>query len=546
MTQQPDPVSLKILWDRLLAITDEAAATLTRTSFSTLVRESNDFACVLLDREGNSLAQNQVSIPSFIGTLPITVRHFLRRFPPETLIPGDVLVTNDPWLATGHLPDVSVMLPIFRYGRLIALAASVAHVPDIGGRIRSADAREIYEEGLRIPMTKLFSGGERNELLFEIVRNNVRVPDQVVGDILAQVAANELAAKRLVSLMNEQGLDDLTDLAWTIQRQSEQAMRRAIRALPDGDYRSEATPDGFDERLRIAMQLRVAGDEIVVDYAGSSPQIAHALNTVANYTFAYTAYAIKCVVSPGIPNNEGSFRPIRVVAPEGSLLNPRYPAAVGGRALIGHFLPAAVFSALAPVIPDAVQAPSGSPLWCLTVAGQHRGTRFAGAYFLNGGQGASARQDGISALSFPSNVANTPIEVMEAQAPLVIEQKALRPDSGGPGRQRGGLGQTLGVRFTGDEPTTVALLADRLHSPAAGLLGGGDGAAGSVLLNGQPINPKRMLLVQPGDRLALNTPGGGGYGPVAERDADARAEDRRAGLVSDDGHPMDRENARFT
>lgn len=534
MTQQFDPVLLKILWDRLLAITDEAAATLIRTAFSTLVRESNDFACVLLDREGRSLAQNQLSIPSFIGTLPITVRHFLRRFPPDTLIPGDVLVTNDPWLATGHLPDVSIVLPVFHQGRLIAITASVAHVPDIGGRIRSADAREIYEEGLRIPMTKLFSGGERNDLLFELVRSNVRVPDQVVGDILAQVAANELAAKRLVALMAEQGLDDLTDLAETIQRQSEQAMRRAIRALPDGDYRSEAIPDGFDERLRIEMRLRVSGDEIVVDYEGSSPQIAHALNTVANYTFAYTAYAIKCVVSPSIPNNEGSFRPIRVVAPEGSLLNPRYPAAVGGRALIGHFLPAAVFRALAPVVPDAVQAPSGSPLWCLTVAGQHHGKRFAGAHFLNGGQGASARQDGISALSFPSNVANTPIEMMEAHAPLVIEQKSLRPNSGGPGRKRGGLGQTLAVRFVGDEPTTVALLADRLHEPAAGLLGGGDGATGSVLLNGAPINPKRMLIVQPGDRLVLATPGGGGFGPIEERSADTRAEDQRAGLVSDE------------
>jgi N-methylhydantoinase B len=533
MSEGFDPITLKILWNRLIAIADEAAATLVRTSFSTLVRESNDFACVLLDREGRSLAQNRASIPSFIGTLPITVRHFLARFPPETLAPGDVLITNDPWLATGHLPDISVALPIFREGRLVAIAASVAHSPDIGGRIRSPDARQVYEEGLQIPVTRLFEAGRPVELLFEILRQNVRVPDQVVGDLLAQVAGIELAARRLDRLMDEHGLADLTALAGAIQRQSERAMRAAIAALPDGDYHGEVCPDGFEAPLRIAMRLTVAGDSIHVDYAGSSPQVDHALNSVLNYTFAYTAYPIKCLTTPEVPNNEGSFRPITVTAPEGTILNPRFPAPVGGRALIGHFLSAVVLSALAPVAPRAVQAPSGSPLWCLNLMGvRPDGRGFAGAYFLNGGQGASLHRDGLACLSFPSNVSNTPIEVMEALAPVVVERKALRPDSGGPGRQRGGLGQDLEVRVTSDRPITAAFLADRLRNGAAGLLGGEPGARGRVLLNGEPINPKRQIVVGPGDRLLLSTPGGGGFGPPGERDPELLHRDVEDGLVS--------------
>lgn len=534
MANEFDPISLKILWNRLVAIVDQAAVTLVRTSFSTVVRESNDFACVLLDSNGRSLVQNSAAIPSFIGTLPITVRHFLKRFPPESLAPGDVLITNDPWLATGHLPDITVAKPIFHHGRLVAFAGSVAHSPDIGGRIRSPDARQVYEEGLRIPISKLFEAGDLNELLDDIIRTNVRVPDQVTGDLMAQVAANELAADRLVRLMDELGIDDLTDLAKVIHSQSEQAMRRAIKAIPDGDYTSEVRPDGFEDELRIAMRLTVAGEEIHVDYAGSSLQVDHALNTVLNYTYAYTAYPIKCITSPDIPNNEGSFNPITVTAPEGSLLNPRFPAAVGGRALIGHYLSAAVFQALATVVPGAVQAPTGSPLWCLTMTGQHRGKGFTGVYFLNGGQGASERKDGISCLSFPSNVSNTPVEVMETQSPILLEQKSLRNDSGGDGRHRGGLGQNLEVLITADASVTVAFLADRLRNPAAGLLGGGNGARGHVRLNGQPINPKRQIVVQPGDRLLLSTPGGGGFGSPVERDRERLRRDIENNLVSED------------
>ena len=506
-----DPITLRILWNRLIAIVDEAAATLRRTSFSTLVRESNDFACVLLDREGRSLVQNSAAIPSFIGTLPITVRHFLERFPADTLEPGDILTTNDPWLATGHLPDLTLAMPIFRDGEIVAIAASVAHLPDIGGRIRSADARTIFEEGLQVPPVKLFRAGEPDRLLFDLFRQNTRVPDQVVGDIMAQVAANERTARKLLLLMDELD-DDLEDLAATIHRQSEAVMRQRIAALPDGEYLGEVHPDGFEQPLRIKLAIRIDGDGISCDYSGTSEQVDIALNSVANYTYAYTAYPLKCLTSPEIPNNEGSFNPIAVSAPEGTILNPRYPAPVGGRAMIGHFLSAAVFQALAPIMPEASQAPSGSPLWCLNLAGEYQRRQFAVAYFLNGGQGASSNQDGISCLSFPSNVSNTPIEIMETLAPVRVERKQIRRQSGGAGAHTGGHGQDLAFRSVSDRPMTAAFLADRLREGPAGILGGESGSVGAVTVNGDGINPKRQYQLQPGDLLTLSTPGGGGFG----------------------------------
>jgi N-methylhydantoinase B len=293
-------------------------------------------------------------------------------------------------------------------------------------------------------------------------------------------------------------------------------MRQRIRAIPDGEYRGEVRPDGFEEQLRISLSVRVDGDRIHCDYAGTSEQVDIALNSVANYTFAYTAYPLKCLTSPEVPNNEGSFTPITVSAPEGTILNPRYPAPVGGRAMIGHFLSAAVFQALAPVMPDAVQAPSGSPLWCLNLAGEHRRRQFAVAYFLNGGQGASAGQDGIGCLSFPSNVSNTPVEVMETLAPIRVEAKRLRHSSGGIGARQGGDGQDLTIRSLAERPITAAFLADRLREGPAGLLGGAPGSTGSVTVNGVEINPKRQYQLQPGDLLTLSTPGGGGFGSPKE------------------------------
>ena len=533
MAYSYDPISLEILWSRLIAIVDETAATLVRTSFSTIVRESNDFACVLLDAEGNSLAQSTLSIPSFISTLPLTVKQLLKVYPADTLEPGDVMVTNDPWLGTGHLNDINMAMPIFHRGRLIGFAASVAHAPDIGGRLRSPDNRELFEEGIRIPVCKWMKAGKPNEDVWSFISHNVRVPDQVIGDLRAQLAANEMSSRRLIHLIEEQGIEDLGELARTIQSISERHMREAIRLIPDGVYRHEVWMDGYSEPLVIRLQLTVDGDRIVADYTGTSPQIDRALNVVPNYTFAYTAFPIKCVVSPDTPNNEGCFRPLTVTAPEGSLLNPRFPAAVGARASVGHYLPVAVFGALAEVLPNRVQAASGSPMWALHLAGEdeHK-RRFAGVFFFNGGQGASAAKDGISCLSFPSNLSNTPVEVIEHSFPIVLERKELAVDSGGAGQHRGGLGHTMAVRIESQKPLAAAFMSERIRFPAEGLFGGRHGSPGRVLLNGAPINPKESRLLHPGDLLEITTPGGGGFGDPRQRDREAVRADVESGVVS--------------
>jgi N-methylhydantoinase B len=528
-----DAVALEVLWNRLVSIVDETGATLQRTSFSTIVRESNDFACVILDPLGRSLAQSVSSVPSFTGTLPITLRHMIREYPAATLEPGDSLITNDPWMGTGHLPDLTIVTPVFLSGRLVAFVGSIAHSPDVGGSGLSGECREIYEEGLQIPVLKLCRRGELDQTLVRLLQANVRVPDQVLGDIHAQLAANTTGGEQVLALMGERGLDDLVALAEVIHARSEAAMRAAIAAIPDGEYRHVVMTDGFDAPIEIRCTVRVHGSDLAVDYAGTSPQVDRGINCVLNYTYAYSVFAVKCLTNPLIPNNEGGFRPITVTAPEGSILNPTYPAAVGSRAQLGHFLPAAIFGALAPVLPDRVAADSGSPLWGPVFSGTHRGRRFSDIYFFNGGQGARPTSDGIHCLSFPSNISNTPIEVFENNVPIRFEEKALLPDSGGAGRLRGGAGQRVVVTFLSETPTAVAMRMDRLVFPPQGYHGGQPGAPGLILLNEEtPLHPKRKVLLRAGDRIRFHTPGGGGLFPPETRDPERVRDDVRNGLVS--------------
>lgn len=529
-----DPIALEVLWKRLIALTDEAAGTLVRSSFCTIVRESNDYACVLMDARGRSVAQSTVSVPSFLGTLPITCKHFLRRFPPDSLQDGDVLLTNDPWLATGHLPDMTMITPIFYRGKLVAFTGCTAHSPDIGGRIRSGDAREVFEEGLRLPPHKFVAAGRLNALIVDVIRANVRVPDQVLGDLMAQVGTNEMAGRRLVALLDEYPGLEFAELAQIIQDKSEQAIRAAIRALPDGVYSDEFDVDGFDHPLTIRCAISVADDALTVDFSGSSTQVPQSINAVLNYTYAYTVYPIKCVLDPRVPNNEGCFNPIKVWAPEGTFLNPRAGAGVGGRALTGHYLHAAVFGALAKAVPERVQADSGAPLWFISPTGvNRRGERFAGTIFWNGGMGASASRDGLSATAYPGNVSNTPIEMIEHEFPLRFHEKALVVDTGGAGRHRGGHGQRIVWEVVNHEPITVSFLVERINHPARGRLDGRPGAPGAVLVNGRPLhNPKRIVVLQPGDVVTLQTPGGGGFGKPAERPSAEIEADLTAGELS--------------
>lgn len=504
-----DPIELEILWKRLISVVDEASAAFVRTCFSTLVRDGNDFAIVLTDVQGRSLAQSTMSLPGFIGCLPATVRHFLDKYPAATMNPGDVYITNDPWKGSGHIHDVTTVTPIFRDSRLVAFAAVVSHLPDIGGKLRSNSSREIYEEGLQIPLMKLLDAGVPNSVLIEMISQNIRVPDQGIGDIWAQVSACQLMSDRLQGLLETVNLETL---GAKVRLRSENAMRAAIRQIPDGVYTSTVHHDGFESAIIIQCKLTVQGDLIDIDYAGSSPQQPRAVNVVPIYAFAYTVYGLKALLCSDIPNNEGSFLPISTRAPLGSLFNPTYPAASGGRSAIGHLLPAAVFKALADVLPNKVWA-SGSPNSSMTMSGEYRGKRFAVVNFLNAGQGATARRPGFSALSFPGNLGNTPVEMMETLAPIRVIRREIRHGSGGRGLHDGGGGISFEYEILPDaSDVSASFLMTQLKSAPAGLAGGGAAKPGRLVLNGQEIDPTEPRVLKAGDRVLMETAGGGAYG----------------------------------
>lgn len=530
-----DPVILKMMWDRLIAVVDEADTALGRTAFSTVVREAHDYVTVLLDAEGRSIAQCTYSIPSFIGTLPITARHIMERIPPSTLQPGDVVITNDPWLGTGHLPDITMLTPIFYRGRLVAFAGNVAHMPDIGGRAFSADAREVFEEGLRLPPMFLYRGGKASADVMAIIRHNVRVPDQVMGDLEAGRSANDVMARRLEAFLDDYQLTDLGELAEEMFSRSEANMRTKIAALPDGEYSNSVLLDGFDEPLKINTRIVVKGSDIFVDYAGTSPQMDRAMNSVLNYTYAYTVYPLKCILDPETPNNEGSFRALHMSAPEGSILNPRLPAAVNARHLVGHVLSLVIYGALIEVVPERILADGGcAPSWVLVLNGQYEnGKSFNNFMFFSGGQGARQGMDGPASLHFPTNISSVPTEHVEATSPIQVEWREQIPDSGGPGQWRGGNGVRFSVRSLAKGPCAVTLQCERIKFPPKGSLGGGDGAAGSVMLNGETVlKPKEQFVLRTNDLLTLELPGGGGMGSPLKRDPESVLADVRTGTIS--------------
>ena len=533
MSAKPlDAVTLEIVWTRLISAVDEAAKVIVRTSFSTLSNEANDFACVITDAEGRSLAQNSGSIPSFIACLPATVRHFLARMGRERMRPGDVLITNNPWDATGHLNDITLVKPIFRGGRIVAFAASTSHVPDIGGRVRSIEPRELYEEGFHIPLMHFIREGAPDETLITLLRTNVRTPDQTLGDVWAQASALAVIEARLLATMDDYALADLEAFADDLFRRSEAAMRAAIRTVPPGTYRYAITTDGLDEPFEMKVAVRIADDEATFDFTGTSAQQTRAINCVMAYTFAMTAYAIKCALLPNLPNNEGVLRPLQVIAPEGSLLNPRFPASCGGRAATGHYVPAVIFGALHQAIPEKVMAAPGSPLWIFTLAGLgHDGKPFATVLFYNGGLGGRASGDGVSTLSWPSNISSTPVEVAEQSGRLHFHGKALKPGSGGDGRMRGGLGQSIEIECLSAQELQALFVTERTKFPAPGIGGGKPGALGRVAINGEGVDTRRMHLLRRGDRITIETPGGGGYGDPAGRSAAARERDRAMGYI---------------
>ncbi|MGH2554804.1 MAG: hydantoinase B/oxoprolinase family protein [Actinomycetota bacterium] len=523
---------MEILWSRLVTVTNEQAAALQRTSFTPIVRESGDLSASVFDVRGRMLAQAVTGTPGHINSLATAMHHFLAAFPSETLEPGDVLITNDPWKTSGQLNDISVVTPAFRGDRLIGFFGNTCHAMDIGGRGLSADAGEVFEEGLYIPITKLYEAGRENRELFRLLEANVRAPYEVLGDVYAQVAGNQVGIDRLLQYLEEFELKSLDDLAAEILERSEAKAREAIAALPDGDYEKTIHTDGLEEPIRIQCRVAIRGDQVVVDYAGSSEQVEKGMNVVLNYTAAYTSYALKCAIWPEVPHNDGSFLPVTTTAPEGSILNPRWPAAVAARHIVGHFLPHAVLGALAQIIPDRVIAEGAGNIWLTTVRGAGR-NRFVTVFFAAGGTGARPNKDGLSCHSFPSGIATAPVEVIETTSPLVIRRKELRPDSGGPGRFRGGLGQSIEVEVATGEPFIVSSLSDRMKFAAQGYLGGKPGARGGFKTSrGARPNIKLSQRFPPGTSFTLDLPGGAGFYDPLGRDPAAVARDVSEGLVS--------------
>ncbi len=537
-----DPVTLEVIWSRLISVVDEQAAALIHSSFTTVVREAGDLSAGVFDRQGNMIAQSVTGTPGHINTMANCVRRYIApKHPIDSLNPGDTLITNDPWEASGHLFDLTIVSPVFYRGRGVAWFASTCHAVDIGGATMGGDARSLYEEGLAIPLMKLFKAGVVNQELIEIIRANVRVPDQVIGDIYAQQVGNQVGARKLIEMLDEHALPDIEAVSAQILDRTESAVRAAISALPDGLYRDEIGIDGFDRPLKIACALTVEGDELRVDYEGSSPQVDRGINVVLNYTHAYTTYTLMAALAPGIPNNEGAFRPIHVRAPLGSILNCRRPAPVSARHLIGHFVSQPLLTALAQVIPQGVIANGSAGLWNTMMDGiDAAGEEFAYVFFSAGGMGAAHDRDGLSATAFPSGIMGVPVEAIETAAPLLMRRRELRPDSGGAGRFRGGLGQEMEMEIITGLNANHSCMYDRTGNAAAGLLGGKPGATGEVALSdgGYP-HPKSHYVLKPGQRVTLKLPGGGGFGPPSLREPQRVLDDARQGYVSPEAAARD-------
>ena len=539
-----DPVSLEIMWSRLINIAEECWITIWRTAFSLIIGEAQDFGCELFDPNAESIAHSPRSMPVFNLTLPLAVRHLLAVFPRETLAPGDVLVTNDPWICAGHLYDLAVVTPVFRRGTLVGLVGSIAHCSDIGGTRDSMSAREIYDEGLQIPPLKLYRRGELNQDLAEMIRVNVRRGEMVFGDIQAQVSSNRVGAERLVAFMDEYGLDSLTPLAHVVQQRAEQAMREAIRALPEGIYRSAVTFDGLGEPLTLPCAVTVHGDELTVDWTGAPPQLPRGgINCTYHYTAAHTTYVLKSILTPEIPSNAGCFRPLHVTVPEGTILHCRYPASVNQRTQTGWYCGPAVFKALAPILPEQVQAFTGLPMGMGAYGADAEGRVYNDHLFQGGGQGAGAHGDGQSALLYPTSAANVSVEMFESRTPLVVECKELIADSGGAGRHRGGLGQRVRIRKLADDGASalVDLHPHGMLVAPSGLFGGAAGArARAYVADGaQVVEGGAMVslaeLRHPGQRATIEIAGGSGYGDPRERPLDRVQADLDEGYVTAEG-----------
>ncbi len=540
-TRAFDPLTLEILWNRLISTVDEMASVVIQTSFSTVVGAANDFGCEIMDARGRSLAHATRSMPVFNRTMPNVTRAFIEKFGLGTMRPGDVFISNDPWLAAGHQYDIAVVTPFFRDGRVVGFTGSIANVSDIGGVLNDNLARESYEEGLFIPLAYLFKEGEPNELLLDFLRWNVRVPDMIIGDVYAEAAANDVGARKVLALLDEYGLEDLDDLAAEIQGRTDAAMRRAIAAIPPGEHRYSVEFDEINV-LTIAVRVVFDGREVTVDFEGTSPQQPMGgINCTYSYTQGQTSYAMKYLLIPDVPENEGCYGAVNILAPAGSVLNCTFPASVRTRTRSGWYVHSALAGALAQVLPERVMAPNGLMGGVMAYGSALDGRAYYAHIFDGGGMGAGQESDGAGALIFPSSASNVPVEMFEVAAPVLVHEKELLTDSGGAGRHRGGPGQRISFsRLPGwPSPVITNYWAHRMRVPPFGLEGAGPASPSRVYIDGRELTREEFLTKTEGFPLAddetvctADIAGGGGFGPPWERPVEAVLEDVRNELVS--------------
>ena len=543
-TRQSTDVSLEILWTQFESITREMEAMLVRTAFSSGIRDAGDCSCALFDAAGRMVSQASTA-PGQMGSMPFLMAEFQRRVPAGDISDGDVFITNDPWLGCGHTPDIYVVTPIFNRGELVGYAANSGHHADLGGRLGSQESREVYEEGLLVPLSHLHTRGVENRELVALLRLNSRLPDELIGDLRAQMAANHVARQRLIKLAEVHRLasGDIVAAADEIIRRSGEAMREALAGVMPGIHRGEMLLDDFDDagkRLEIRLALRAEGGQIVVDFAGTSAQVAKPINSVLNYSRAYVFIGLKMAVAPALPTNAGSIACLQMVAPEGSLVNPLFPAPVRWRTTVGLMLADLVLTVLAGAMPDKVIAGSGTvPRWHQVFSSRGSGRNFMLQPHFMGGMGGASAHDGLSAIAWPANLRELSIEALEQDGPLLFLRKAFRDDSGGAGTFRGGLGEEVVVRnpkVWGNapaQPVRATLNCGRFHEGAIGIAGGAPGARGELIVNGKRVDRSRSeVVLQPGDEILFQTPGGGGFGPPAERDRRLVADDLDKGFIS--------------
>lgn len=537
-------IRMQVMWDRLIAVAEEQALTLMRTGFSTSTREAGDVSAGAFDPQGNMLAQAVTGTPGHVNAMARAVRHFLAKFPLETMADGDVFFTNDPWKGTGHLHDFTFVTPTFRKGKPVGLFASTSHMVDVGGRGMGPDSRQVYEEGIYIPLMRFARAGRVEEPVVEIIRANVRESAQVIGDLYSLAACNKVGGRRLVQMMDEFGIDSLDVLAAHILARSQEATLAAIGKIKPGVYKHELTADGYDKPVKLAATMTIGPTGIDVAFDGTSGVSSYGINVPMCYTEAYSSFGVKCIVAPKVPNNEGSLSCIRVTAPEGTILNAVHPAPVATRHITGQLLPDLMFGCLHQALNGGVPAEGTSCLWNLFAMGGDsrieadveaiaKTKAFNVMSFHSGGTGARPGKDGLSATAFPSGVRNVPIEITEALSPLLVTRKEYRVDSGGPGAHRGGLGQVMEAVHLDQVPYMISANYDRVHFPPRGRDGGHDGALGVVRRgDGELLRGKGQQTIPAGQSFIIEMPGGGGLGDPRARDPALVAKDVREGLVS--------------